>query len=343
VLKPVRQTLETPNLSNDLRATLRAVDRQAGRLHSLEKLDAVLKDKIGLDAVPVVNKHLDNLVEAGDSRLAALVREFLAFRAKLNGRLDVAKQLFPAGKFEGKPLQRLRDMNRILAEEAGGSIKGIGSGKVQGPIPEASAGGTRPKPKESAKADLPPLNKETAAADEQFRARLNKVMKERTKIHQDYFNQNLSHLKYFSARALAKAKGREEDDKKPKIKWVEKPPATVARLLGRHLTPLEQALVRRFQRRGKPPAKTAALFLKLDKLAGRPSKKDSKEPPVKLLDQAIATVARALARSLTPAERTLVRIHLRKGDRPEEIARSFRAIEKEGRAGTVPTRGRRGR
>jgi hypothetical protein len=269
--QPVQEALRTPKLPAELQETLGAVDRQASRMQSIEELQTVISTgKLDPARVDALKKNVAVLLEAtGDPELVRSVQNYLSLNAELAGYRDMARNLLPGGSREGDAFARLRDLKQSLLGE--GKVRPVNpktaDGRGRQPLPEAGPQGPRPKVEESALQDMPALKKEMQAVEKELRARLKTRIEARTQGPRYYLGQNLARLQHYSRQGKQE---QEEEKKKVRDQWQEEPAATVARLLGRALTPAEKARITRLLAAGVEPAAIARWFRQQEKPVVKP-------------------------------------------------------------------------
>jgi hypothetical protein len=259
--QPVQEVLRTSKkLPPDLRETLGATDQQARRMQSIDELEMALSaDKLDPARVDSLKRNAVALLEAtGEPELAELTQKYLSLKAEL-----------AADNLKPDAAARFRDLKKTLLNEGrtSGDNAEASNWWTVPLIPEAPAKGPRVMVEESTLKDLPSLKKAMQAADKQLRAQLRKRIEAKAQGTRYYLGQNLARLQQYSR--LGKQGQDDEKKKKVRNQWQEQPAATVARLLGRPLTPGEKILVPLMLRQGEQPAGISRIFRGLDRAAAK--------------------------------------------------------------------------
>jgi hypothetical protein len=258
--QPVQKVLRTSKkLPPDLRETLGATDQQARRMQSIDELEMALSaEKLDPARVDTLKKNAVALLEAtGDPELAELTQKYLSLKAEL-----------AADNLKPDSAARFRDLKKALLNEGRASADNAEAANwwTVPLIPEAPAKGPRVMVEESTLKDLPSLKKAMQAADKELRTQLRARIEAKAQGTRYYLGQNLARLQQYSR--LGK-QGQDDEKKKVRNQWQEQPAATVARLLGRPLTPGEKILVPLMLRQGERPAGIARIFRGLDRAAAK--------------------------------------------------------------------------
>lgn len=293
----VRQELHRPDLPAELRLAVDALEPKGRQLEALTQLEAhvaagkpiqlaaleaaslpaparkAVEEAVCLERIQVslterwtrgadlarLEQDLTAFAVASrDAALTTRLRIDLARKAVLEGHPEAARKLLPPGHAADE--LALRDLRPAGPME---HFVGPPAPPIRpfGLAPEAPPG-TRAVPHESARAGLPPLREEVAAAAKQARQRAAEQVRDQIDVTSHHLHLNLHQIHHFSRNAERLAREKDED-RKPGA-GDGKPEEAVARILKRELTPTERILMQGMLSRGKQPAETAASLRELE-------------------------------------------------------------------------------
>jgi hypothetical protein len=239
--------LEGPKLPPDagLPGEVAALDRQARCLRSLGALrDMVHQPWDEAPTAANLKQHLEQLGEAADvAGLSADLRLYLAERAQLEGRPELARQLL-GGEPTPDAARMMRDL-KVLGAAAPARPPGTRRpDSVLGlvPLPEPEPMGFRPAVREALKDGLPVLE-ELAAAEKQARAAVLERIEQKAEVHWSHLHIHLYRLHLLNGVTDRHDRDSRDADRKAQT--------AVAARLKRDLKPADCILVRQLLRQGK--------------------------------------------------------------------------------------------